>query len=114
MKKIDKKNKNQGTKNGGAFYEKLTKIFPKGTSVVIKKGSWVVPKIFSEMQNKANIQESEMYRTFNMGIGMVLVVSPAQVKKIQAHLRGLKLKSWIIGEVCKSSGGSKIKFTGEN
>ncbi len=99
---------------GGAFYEKLTKIFPKGTSVIVEKGSWPVPKIFKEMQKKASIKEAEMYRTFNMGIGMVLVVSSAEAKKIQNHLRSFKLKSWIIGEVSGSSVGAKIKFTGED
>ncbi len=99
---------------GGAFYEKLMKIFPKGSSVVIKKGSWPVPAIFKTMQKKANIKESEMYRTFNMGIGMVLVTDREQAKKIQSHLCGFKLRSWIIGEVTRSKGRSNIKFTGED
>lgn len=99
---------------GGAFYEKLMKIFPKGSSVVIEKDSWPVPAIFKDMQKKASIKESEMYRTFNMGIGMVLVVSPNQAKKIQSYLKRFKLKSWIIGNVSISGGRSKIKFTGEN
>ncbi len=98
---------------GGAFYEKLMKIFPKDLSVIIKKDSWVVPEIFKTMQKIASIKETEMYRTFNMGIGMVLVVSLDEAKKIQNHLRRFKLKSWIIGEVSKSHGRSRITFTGE-
>ncbi|MCG2711042.1 MAG: phosphoribosylformylglycinamidine cyclo-ligase [Candidatus Omnitrophica bacterium] len=99
---------------GGAFYEKLMKIFPKGSSVVIKKGSWPVPAIFRTIQERADIKESEMYRTFNMGIGMVLVTSQEQARKIQSHLSRLKLKSWIIGEVSISGVCSNIKFTKED
>ena len=90
------------------------KIFPKGCSVVVNKGSWPVPAIFKTMQKKAKIDETEMYRTFNMCIGMVLVASSEQVKKIQGHLRRFKLRSWIIGQVSKSRGRSGIKFTGED
>ena len=99
---------------GGAFYEKLMKIFPKGLSVEIDKKSWPIPAIFKTIQKKAGIKSKEMYRTFNMGIGMVLVTDRRQAEKIQKHLRRFKLKSWIIGEVSKAKGRSNIKFMGED
>ncbi|MFH2138631.1 MAG: phosphoribosylformylglycinamidine cyclo-ligase [Candidatus Omnitrophota bacterium] len=93
---------------GGAFYEKLTRIFPKGKSIIIKKGSWPVQDIFKSVQGRGNISDMEMYRTFNMGIGMVLVVNDRDVRGVQKHLEGLKVKSWVIGEVVKRS--KKITF----
>ena len=93
---------------GGAFYEKLTRIFPEGKSITVKKGSWVIPKIFKAIQKQGKIDDKEMYRTFNMGIGMVLVVKAAEVKGVQAHLKKFKLNSWVIGEVIKNK--SKITF----
>ncbi len=86
---------------GGAFYGKITKILPGNLNVRINKNSWVVPKIFALIQNKGNISEKEMYSTFNMGIGMVLIVNPKSKKAIISKLKDFKLKSWVIGEVVK-------------
>ncbi len=61
---------------GGAWYEKLTKVLPKGLCFAVNKGSWPIPRIFELIQDKGHIPEHEMYRTFNMGIGFALVVSP--------------------------------------
>ncbi|MCP4650204.1 MAG: phosphoribosylformylglycinamidine cyclo-ligase [PVC group bacterium] len=93
---------------GGAFYEKLTRIFPKGKSIVVDKTSWPVPKIFDMIQKQGKIDDQEMYRTFNMGIGMVLVVKKADVAGVQKQLEKSKLKSWVIGEVVKKK--QKITF----
>ncbi|MFH1459909.1 MAG: phosphoribosylformylglycinamidine cyclo-ligase [Candidatus Omnitrophota bacterium] len=93
---------------GGAFYEKLMRIFPVNTAVIINKKSWSVPKIFKEIKKRANINDPEMYRTFNMGIGLVLVVSPEDAKTTLNHLKKFKIKSQIIGKVIKGNGD--IKF----
>jgi phosphoribosylformylglycinamidine cyclo-ligase len=86
---------------GGAWYEKLTKVLPRGTCFAVKKGSWPVLKIFDLIQKKGGIPESEMYRTFNMGIGFALVVSPQDVAGVQAFLRTQKLKSFVLGKVIR-------------
>ncbi|MDD5568467.1 MAG: phosphoribosylformylglycinamidine cyclo-ligase [Candidatus Omnitrophica bacterium] len=86
---------------GGAFYDKVARILPHNTNVIIDKHSWKVPKIFSLIQNKGNVAEREMYHTLNMGIGMVLIVAKASVNPILAKLKNQKLKSWVIGEVVK-------------
>ncbi len=86
---------------GGAFYDKIARILPGNVSVRINKNSWIVPKIFRLIQNKGNIEDKEIYHTLNMGIGMVLIAEPESAKKIISKLSGLKLKSWIIGEVIK-------------
>ncbi len=86
---------------GGAFYDKISRILPNNVNVKINKGSWPVPKIFRLIQNKGNITDKEMYHTFNMGVGMVLIVAPNSAKEIIAKLAGFKLKAWVIGEVVK-------------
>lgn len=95
---------------GGAFYEKLTRILPKGKSVFIKKGSWPIPDIFQSIQGRGNIEEKEMFRTFNMGIGMILVVEDKEVEDIKAQLERFKLKSWVVGEVVQRR--PKIEIVG--
>jgi len=93
---------------GGAFYDKIARILPKNINVCIAKNSWPVPKIFRLIQKKGNIEDKEMYHTFNMGIGMVLIVAPKSVKAIISKLAKFKLKSWVIGEVVK--GRKKVEI----
>ncbi|MBC8436416.1 MAG: phosphoribosylformylglycinamidine cyclo-ligase, partial [Candidatus Omnitrophica bacterium] len=61
---------------GGAFYDKIARILPRNVNVRIYKGSWPVPRIFRLIQQRGNIEDREMYHTFNMGMGMVLIVEP--------------------------------------
>ncbi|MCM8819572.1 MAG: phosphoribosylformylglycinamidine cyclo-ligase [Candidatus Omnitrophica bacterium] len=89
--------------SGGAFYKKAIKILPSEYGIVINKKSWSVPKIFKIIQEKGNINEKEMYTVFNMGIGMILVVESKFAKAIIAKLASFGLKSWIIGQIIKSS-----------
>ena len=86
---------------GGAFYDKIARILPSNVDTRIYKDSWVAPQIFRLIQDKGNIPDKEMYHTFNMGIGMVLVVAPSTSKEIIHKLAEFKLKSWLIGEVVK-------------
>jgi len=86
---------------GGAFYDKMSRILPDDVNARINKDSWVVPKIFRLIQNKGNIGHREMYHTFNMGVGMVLIVEPQAAQAIISRLAAFKLKSWVIGEVLK-------------
>jgi phosphoribosylformylglycinamidine cyclo-ligase len=86
---------------GGAFYDKISRILPGNVDIKIEKGSWPVPQIFRYMQDKGRISDKEMYHTFNMGVGMVLIVKPAARKAVMQRLRKSGLKSWVIGEVVK-------------
>ena len=86
---------------GGAFYNKIARIIPDHVDVIIDKHSWKVPQIFRLIQNKGNVPEDEMYRTFNMGMGMVLIVKPYNIPKIKSALEKFNLRSGIIGEVIK-------------
>jgi phosphoribosylformylglycinamidine cyclo-ligase len=84
---------------GGAFYEKMTKILPKGKCFEIKRDSWDVPKIFKIMQAKASLSDKEMFTTFNMGIGFALVVNCKDVLSILDFFSREKIQAWEIGRV---------------
>jgi len=84
---------------GGAFYDKLTKILPKGKCFEIDKMSWPHPKIFQIIQKKGKINDSEMYRTFNMGIGLAMVFSKNDIEKVKSFLTKRKIRYYVIGKV---------------
>ena len=88
---------------GGAYFEKIPRIIPKGLGVVIDTKAWLVPNIFKKIQEKGNVKKSEMYRVFNMGIGMVVAISKKDIKKTQSLLTKQKIRSWVIGVVVKSN-----------
>jgi len=90
---------------GGAFYNKIARILPRNVNARIHRNSWIVPGIFRLIQDKGDILDKEMYHTFNMGIGMVLIAKPKSAKSIISKLAEFKLKSWVIGEGIK---GNKI------
>src|SRR3989338_4971346 len=84
---------------GGAFYEKLTKILPAGKCFAIDRGSWPAPEIFQIIQKKGTISDHEMFRTFNMGIGLAVVAAAKDVAAVRTFLRRQKTRHYLIGEV---------------
>ena len=84
---------------GGGLLENVPRVLPKGCAANIKLGSWTMPSIFTIMQKVGNVEQNEMYRTFNMGIGMVLAVAATDVDDILSRLNGLGEQAWLIGEV---------------
>ena len=88
---------------GGAFYEKVPRIIPEGKAIFIKKNSWKIPKIFKLIQEKGDIEEKEMYHTFNMGIGMIIVAENEKANFLVEKLVKLGISSWVIGEVIKGN-----------
>jgi phosphoribosylformylglycinamidine cyclo-ligase len=65
---------------GGGITENVPRVLPKGFTAEIKKGSWGMPPLFTWLQAEGNVAESEMHKTFNCGIGMVVIVSKDQAK----------------------------------
>jgi phosphoribosylformylglycinamidine cyclo-ligase len=94
---------------GGAFYDKIPRIIPRGMAIEIYEGSWSVPEIFSLIQRRGKIDDKEIYRTLNMGIGMVMVLSPGQVDKAALALSVSGVNPHIIGRVVKGSGEVVIR-----
>ncbi len=87
---------------GGGLLENIPRILPRHCKAVINKGSWEKPAIFELLRQGGNIPEDEMYRTFNYGIGMVLVVSPDDTEDVIGRLAGLGDKAYLIGEITKA------------
>ena len=84
---------------GGGLLDNIPRILPEGTAVEIIKGSWPVLEVFQLMQKIGNVTEREMYRTFNMGVGMVIVCSPEHVQEIKGHIERNQTNCYQIGMV---------------
>jgi len=84
---------------GGGFKGNLPRILPSGCQAQIRLASWPILPIFNLLQEIGNISQKEMFRTFNMGIGMVIVVSPSDMDKLMNHLNSQEEKSYIIGNI---------------
>jgi len=84
---------------GGGLLENIPRILPEGTSVEIKRGSWPVLPIFEMMQRLGSIEDAEMYRTFNMGIGMVVVCAQTEVAEVTSQVRERGTNCFEIGRV---------------
>lgn len=83
---------------GGGIVENVPRTIPEHLQAVIAEGSWPRPAIF-RMMEEAGVEADEMYRTFNQGIGMVIVVKAAEAEAVQAKLRSMKEESYVIGSV---------------
>jgi phosphoribosylformylglycinamidine cyclo-ligase len=84
---------------GGGFYENVPRMLPEGANAVIKKDSYEVPAIFKLMQKKGNIAEQMMYNTYNMGIGMMVVVDKADVDKTMKAITAAGENCFVVGEI---------------
>ncbi len=86
---------------GGGFYDNIPRVIPEGFGVRVEKGSWPVPAIFHKIQRAGEVDDREMYRTLNMGIGMALVVRPGDVDRAISGFARLGFKAWPIGQVVR-------------
>ncbi|MCL6519398.1 MAG: phosphoribosylformylglycinamidine cyclo-ligase [Armatimonadetes bacterium] len=88
---------------GGGFYDNIPRALPEDCQAIVYRQAWEAPPIFRLIQEMGNIAEPEMYRTFNMGIGYILIVPREQAMKIVARLKELGENAYAIGEVRKGS-----------
>jgi phosphoribosylformylglycinamidine cyclo-ligase len=93
---------------GGGITDNLPRILPEGAAAEIRVGTWPVLPIFEFLQRKGNIEDGEMYRTFNMGIGMILVVSEAELPLVTAHFAARSEPCFEIGTIV--NGGREVRF----
>ena len=84
---------------GGGFYENIPRMLPDGICAVVKKDSYEVPPIFKMLAEDGNIEEHMMYNTFNMGIGLVLAVDPADVDTVMAAVKAAGETPYVIGSI---------------
>lgn len=95
---------------GGGLEENLERILPDGCRAVIESGSWPVPPVFDWIAELGQVQDDEMYRVFNMGIGFVLVLDPYYVESVQRRLDETRTQSWVIGQI--EPGTTGVEMTG--
>ncbi|WP_165250616.1 phosphoribosylformylglycinamidine cyclo-ligase [Paludisphaera soli] len=89
---------------GGGLIDNPPRILPEGCGMRLKKGSWRVPPVFTWMQELGGVTDEEMFRVFNMGIGMVIVAADYYAESIVRHLnQEAEIPAWIIGEVVPGS-----------
>ncbi len=96
---------------GGGFIDNLPRVIPDGLAARICLGSWAKPVIFDQVAKAGNITPFEMMRTFNLGIGMILIIPEREVLKAQRILKSLNLSSWVMGNIIESF-GSKVQIDG--
>ena len=92
---------------GGGLLENVPRILPKGCQASIQINSWERPVLFDILRDAGNVERDEMYRTFNMGIGMVLAVPDAQAEEVIDRLKGLGEQAWMIGEIAACGVGKE-------
>jgi phosphoribosylformylglycinamidine cyclo-ligase len=90
---------------GGGITENLPRIFPEGVGARISRKAWPVPPIFDVIRRLGSVNLDEMYRVFNMGIGLIMVVPPDSVAAVLAQAATLGDRGWLIGEMVSSVGG---------
>jgi phosphoribosylformylglycinamidine cyclo-ligase len=93
---------------GGGFVDNIPRVLPKNCDVVIRKGSWDMLPIFKIIEQKSGVPNEELYQVFNMGIGMVAIVSADKADAVLKFIRTQKHKAWLIGEVVKGKGEARV------
>lgn len=89
---------------GGGFPGNIPRVLPTGLGARIRHGSWPIPAIFRLIQQGGPIEDEEMYRTFNMGLGMIAVVAPHELHDVEHSLERRGETSYLVGSVCRGSG----------
>ena len=95
---------------GGGFIENIPRVLPEGADVVIEEGSWPVQPIFKVLQEAGNVAHDDMFRTFNMGIGMVLIVPEEEAGQTVERAKALGEEAYRIGTV--TEGNRTVRFQG--
>jgi len=93
---------------GGGLPGNLPRILPEGCQAVIHLGSWQVPPVFSFLQREGKVAEEEMFRVFNMGIGMVVILAEPEAEEALEVAKSFRGKAWIVGEITSGKKGVKL------
>lgn len=97
---------------GGGFYENIPRVLPEGLGAAVDADSWETPKIFNLLQKWGQVETREMYRTFNMGIGMVVVVSPEDADFVRENFQSRGEEVFTIGEVITTDKEERVEMKG--
>ena len=89
---------------GGGIPGNLSRSLPQGCRAAVEKGSWIVPLLFRYLQEAGKVSEDEMYRVFNMGVGMIGIAPPEHVEAVRKAAKGAGVDTWLVGEVVAGEG----------
>ena len=95
---------------GGGLTENIIRVIPEGLGLDIRAGSWPLPPVFQWLQREGAVADSEMWRTFNCGVGFVLVADPAQAAALEQAIDAQGLQHWRIGEVVSAGDGERVRI----
>ena len=98
---------------GGGFWENIPRVLPDNTKAVINGNSWQWPAIFNWLQQQGNVSRHEMYRTFNCGVGMMLVVPADQLEAALTNLQAAGENAWYLGEIQGAAEGEELVIINE-
>ncbi len=96
---------------GGALVEKIIRVVPRPLGLAIDTSAWPLPPVFDWLQREGNVPREEMWRTFNCGVGFVLMVAPGDAATVGADLDRLGLAHWQIGEVTAAGDGERLRIS---
>ena len=96
---------------GGGLTENIIRVIPDGLGLDIDATSWSLPPVFDWLMREGQVSKPEMWRTFNCGIGFVLVVSPSQLPALATDLGRLQLAHWQIGQVVPRASGERVHIS---
>jgi phosphoribosylformylglycinamidine cyclo-ligase len=94
---------------GGGLPGNLPRVLPGGLTARLKRNSWTVPGIFNLIAQAGPVDQVEMFRVFNMGVGFVLVVAPGYAAPVMARLRKTGQRCWVLGKVVR--GGPALQWS---
>ena len=95
---------------GGGLTENIIRVVPDGLGLHVDASSWELPPVFRWLQREGNVADAEMWRTFNCGIGFVLIVEPQAAAAIAGELDRLQLDHWRIGDVVAAGDGERVRI----
>ncbi|MGO8764692.1 MAG: phosphoribosylformylglycinamidine cyclo-ligase [Limisphaerales bacterium] len=95
---------------GGGFVDNIPRVLPRTLDVVIRKDSWDMLPIFQIIAEKSGVPDAELYQVFNMGIGMVAIVSATKAEAVLKFICAQKHEAWLIGEVVKGKGAARVEY----
>jgi phosphoribosylformylglycinamidine cyclo-ligase len=90
---------------GGGLTDNVPRVLPQGRRAVVKVGSWDIPPVFKVLAERGQVPEDDLWRTFNMGVGMVLIVPPKKLKKVLSRLRDADCAGFPMGNIVKGETG---------
>jgi len=93
---------------GGGLTENIIRVVPDGLGIALDSSTWKLPAVFDWLQREGNVPQSEMWRTFNCGIGYTLIVAREQAATTLQRLAALNLAAWTIGEIVPARGDERV------